>query len=279
MKARNLSREHTLIILFVVAPRDVDDYVPRFLEQPFAIGVGGKHRAIAGQRQAERLSQTVHRIGREHSRARPAGWASRSLDGLNLLVAERIVGGDNHGVNEVDSDFLAFQHHLAGLHWTARNKDGGNIEAKCCHQHAGRDLVAIRDTDHGVGTVCVDHIFDAVCNQLARRQAVEHTLVSHGDAIIDRDGVELLGHATRSFDFAGNELAQILEMDMTRHELGERVDDGNDWLAEIGVRHSGGAPKPAGAGHVAAVRGGPGTVSRHDRVLGLSSVSFAWIGA
>jgi len=46
-------------------------------------------------------------------------------------------------------------------------------------------------------------------------------------------------------------------MDMTRHELGERVDDGNDWLAEIGVRHSGGPPKPAGAGHVAAVGGGP----------------------
>src|SRR5208337_1468461 len=72
--------------------------------------------------------------------------------------------------------------------------------------------------------------------------------------------------------FAGNELAQILEMDMTRHELGKRVDDGNDRLAEIGVLHSGGAPKPAGAGHVAAVGGGPRTVCGHDRVLGLCAL-------
>ncbi len=62
----------------------------------------------------------------------------------------------------------------------------------------------------------VDHVFDAVGDELARRQAVEHAVVAHGDAVVDRDGVELLGDAARLLDLARHQLAEILEMDMAR---------------------------------------------------------------
>ena len=45
--------------------------------------------------------------------------------------------------------------------------------------------------------------------------------VTHGDAVINRDGVEFLGHAAGRFDFAGDHLAEVLEVHMARHELGE----------------------------------------------------------
>ena len=54
-------------------------------------------------------------------------------------------------------------------------------------------------------------------------------------------------------DFTGNQLAEILEVDVAGHELREGIDDSDDRLAEIAVLHAGGAPKAARARHVAAV--------------------------
>jgi hypothetical protein len=87
--------------------------------------------------------------------------------------------------------------------------------------------------------------------------------MAHGDAVIDRDRVELLGDAARRLDLARDELAEILEVDMAGDELGEAVGDGDDRLAEIAVLHAGGAPQRAGACHVAAVGGGARSIGRH----------------
>ena len=88
--------------------------------------------------------------------------------------------------------------------------------------------------------------------------------MAHGDAVIDRDGVELLGDAAGLFDFARDELAEILQVHVAGHELGERIDHGDDRLAKILVLHAGGAPEAAGARHVAAVGRGSGAVGGHD---------------
>jgi hypothetical protein len=45
---------------------------------------------------------------------------------------------------------------------------------------------------------------------------------------------------------------------MAGHELGERVGNGDDRLAEIAVLHAGGAPKAARARHIAAMGGRAG---------------------
>ena len=87
--------------------------------------------------------------------------------------------------------------------------------------------------------------------------------MAHGDAVIDRDGVELLGDAAGLLDLARDELAEILQVHVAGHELGERIDHGDDRLAEILVLHAGGAPEAAGARHVAAVGRGSGAVGGH----------------
>ncbi len=87
--------------------------------------------------------------------------------------------------------------------------------------------------------------------------------MAHGDAVVDGDGVELLGHATGGFNFAGDELAEILQVDVAGDELGEGIDDRDDRLAEIAVLHAGRAPEAAGTGHVAAVGGGSRTIGGH----------------
>ena len=109
----------------------------------------------------------------------------------------------------------------------------------------------------------VGHVFDAVGDELARRQRIEHAVVAHGDAVVDGDGVELLGDPARRLDLARHQLAEILQMHMAGHELGERIGDGDDRLAEIAVFHAGRAPEAARAGHVAAVGRSAGAIGRH----------------
>ncbi len=160
------------------------------------------------------------------------GQAERSMT-FDVLVGDPVVGGGDHGVDQVERLRLAGEHDLAGLHRPAGDEDGRDVEAQRRHQHAGRDLVAIGDADHRVGAVGVDHVFDAVGDQLARRQRIEHAVMAHGDAVIDGDGVELLGDAAGLLDLARDQLAEILQVDMARHELGEGVDHRDDRLAEI----------------------------------------------
>ena len=79
-------RQHAVVILLIIALGDVDDQMPGLAEQPLAVGVGGERRTIAGQRQAQRFGQAIHRIGREHARTAAAGRAGGALDRLHFLV-------------------------------------------------------------------------------------------------------------------------------------------------------------------------------------------------
>jgi hypothetical protein len=93
--------------------------------------------------------------------------------------------------------------------------------------------------------------------------------MTHGDAVVDGDRVEFLGDAAGRFDLAGDELAQILQVHVAGHELGEGVHHGDDRLAEVAVLHAGRTPKPARACHVAAMGRGSRAVSWHGVVLDL----------
>ena len=229
----DFARQHAVVVLLVVALGEIDDEMAGLDEQPLAVGVGGKRRAVARQRQAERLGQAVHRIGGEHAGARAAGRAGRALDHRDVLVRDLVVGGGDHRVDQIERNLLALEHHLAGFHRPAGDEHARDVEAQRRHQHAGRDLVAIGDADHGVGAVRVDHVFDRVRDQLARGQRIEHAVMAHGDAVIDRDGVEFLGDAAGRLDLARHQLTEILQVDVARHELREGIHHRDDRLAEI----------------------------------------------
>ena len=110
------ARQRARIVLFVPAAREIDDQMAGLDEQLRAVGVGRDDRAVAGQRQAERLGQAVHRIGGEHARAGAAGRARRALDLLDFFVADRAVGGGDHRVDQIDLLDLAVRVDLARLH-------------------------------------------------------------------------------------------------------------------------------------------------------------------
>ena len=162
--------------------------------------------------------------------------------------------------------FEIVQRDLARFHRAARDEDHGNIDAQRGHKHAGRDFVAVRDADHRVSAMGVDHIFDAVRNQLAGRERIKHAVMAHRDPVIDRNRIKFLGDTARFFDFARDQLTQILQMDVAGNELGEGIDHRDNRLPEILVFHACGAPKAAGTGHIAAMSGRTGAICGHFRV-------------
>ena len=97
--------------------------------------------------------------------------------------------------------------------------------------------------------MAVHHIFHRVGNDVARGQRVEHAVVSHGNAVVNGDGVELGRIAAKSFYLFLYYLSSLVQMGMSGHKLGERVDNGNDRLAKLLTLHAIGHPEGAGAGH------------------------------
>ena len=257
------ARQRAFVALLVPAPREIDDEVAGLDEQAPPVGVSGHHRAVPRQRQAERLGEAVHRIGGEHARAGAAGRTGRTLEHRDVGVGHFAVRRGDHRVDEVDAARSRRELDLARFHRSAGNEHRGDVEAHRRHQHARRDLVAVRDAHQRIGAMGVGHIFDAVGDELARRQRVEHAVVAHGDAVVHGDGVEFLGDPARGLHLPRHQLAEVLEVHMTGHELGEGIGDGDDRLAEIAVLHAGCAPKAAGAGHIAAVGRSAGAIGRH----------------
>ena len=143
--------------------------------------------------------------------------------------------------NAVDDDCFACLHGATG------DEDGGDIETKRGIEHARGDFVAIGDAYQGVGSMRVYHVLDGIGDDLARRQGVEHASVAHGDAVIDRDGVEFLGHATSGADCIRYDVADVFKVNVSGHKLCIGVCDRHDGFAELMFLGAGCAPERSGA--------------------------------
>src|SRR5690606_39546038 len=131
------------------------------------------------------------------------GGAGIAFDFGRLGVGHVGVGRLDHGVDQIE----LLHHHacvgvvdLAGLHGAARYEHTGNVQAHGGHQHSRGDLVAVRDTDHGVSAVRVHHVFDRIGNEFARWQRIQHAAVTHRNTVVDRNRVEFLRHTARGLD-------------------------------------------------------------------------------
>ena len=118
------ARQHGGVILLVPAPREIDDRVAGLDEQALAVRVGRQSGAIARQAKAQRLDQAVHaELAVNMPEHEPqVGQAERSIA---FTSASRVfvIGGGDHGVDEIERLSLAVQHNLAGLHRAAGNED------------------------------------------------------------------------------------------------------------------------------------------------------------
>ena len=171
------------------------------------------------------------------------GQAERSISPSSASLTLASLDGD-HRIDEVElaDERLAVAvvraDELAGLHRAARDEDGRDVEPHRRHQHAGRDLVAVGDADQRVGAVRVHHVLDAVGDELAAGQRVQHPAVAHRDAVVDGDGVELDAPAAGGVDHLLHALADVVQVDVPGDELREAVGDGDDRLLEVGVGHA-----------------------------------------
>ena len=95
------------------------------------------------------------------------------------------------------------------FHGSTRDKDHGYIEAHGGIEHAGGDFVAIRNADHGISAVSVNHVLNGVCDDVSGGQAVEHAVMAHCNAVIDRDRIKFFGDATGVFNLASYQLSEI----------------------------------------------------------------------
>ena len=218
----------------------------------YSVFVSGKDSTITRQRESDSFCERVHRIGSEHTRAAAATrtWASLNLS--HLLVTYRGVGSLNHRCDQVG----ILTAPSTSLHRTTRTEHGGNIQSHWRHQHTGCHLVAVGYAYHGICLVGIDHILHRVGDNISWRKRIEHTVVSHGNTIVDGDSVEFCCITTHGFNFLFYYLTNFMEMCMTRYKLREWVDDGNNWLAELFTLHTSGNPQSPCSCH-------PSTFSAH----------------
>jgi hypothetical protein len=75
--------------------------------------------------------------------------------------------------------------------------------------------------------------------------------VTHRDAVVDRDRIELYAPATCGIDHLLYALADVVQVHVAGYELRKTVGDRDDGLFEIRILHAGGSPQGAGSRHVA----------------------------
>ena len=87
--------------------------------------------------------------------------------------------------------------------------------------------------------------------------------MTHGDAVVDRNGVKLTCDTSCLRNLGSHQVAEILEVHMAWHKLGIGVGDSNHWLIEIIIFHTRSAPQRSGSGHIATLCGSVRSVLGH----------------
>ena len=241
----NVARQHALVAILIISEGIFHYLAGSLAEQFYTIGMCSQNGAIAGKRESDSLCQRVHGVGGKHTRAAATARTRTRLNLLHLLVGHRGVGTFYHSRNQVG--ILATP--AASLHRTTRTEDGRNVQPHGGHQHTRRHLVTIGDANHGICLVGIDHILNGVGNDVTRGKRVQHTIVPHGNTIVNSYGVELGGIASHFLYFLTYYLTNLMQVGMTRNKLSKRVDNGNDRLAKLLLFHTCSHPQSAGSGH------------------------------
>jgi hypothetical protein len=194
--------------------------------------VDGGRAGRARQRHAERLAHGGHRVRRVHPGARPRRRARGALDRVQIRVAHRALRVRADRLEHVlDRDVPTVVG--AGQDRAAVQVDAREVHARHRHQHAGLRLVAAGDADERVQALRMHHEFHRVGDQVARHQRRLHALVSHRDAVGDRDRRELDRHRVALPDALLREGGELVEVVVARRDLVPARGHGHLRLAEV----------------------------------------------
>ena len=230
----DVTRQNALVSILIICQRILNYLACGIAEKLYPVLVSRENSAVSGQRETDSLGQGVHRVCREHARARAAARTSTALNLCHLFIADTWVGTLHHCCDEVG--ILATP--AASLHRTSRAEHRRDVQTHRCHQHARRHLVAVGDTNHRISLMCIHHILHRVGYDVARRQRIEHTIMSHSNSVVDGDSVKLGRIASHALNLLAHYLSNFMQMCMTWNKLRERVDHSNNWFSKLFALHS-----------------------------------------
>ncbi|MEI2999352.1 MAG: hypothetical protein V8T86_00390 [Victivallis sp.] len=208
----------------------------------------GGDGAVAGQRDAERFAEAVHAVRREHPGTGARAGAGRAFELMELRIVDLVDHPRRNAFEDrVQIGIVRDAFGLSGAHRAAGSEDGRDIQPHRPHQHAGDDLVAVRNADHRVERMSGAHGLDAVGDDLAARKRIFHAGVAHRNAVADRDRIELVRNAARLADRVADDFADLFQVAVARNDVRVRVAHSDVRLLEILVG------KP-GCTHEAAMR-------------------------
>ena len=112
--------------------------------------------AVARETHSKDLRQAVHGVGGVHA---GAGAAGRT--GFLLVFRQLLLGNFAGGLKHAGEAGLVAVN-VASKHWTAADKDSGQVETGRSHQKSGDVLVTVRNHNQAVKAVGLDHTFGGV---------------------------------------------------------------------------------------------------------------------
>ncbi len=201
--------------------------------QFFALLAGCQARTVARQRETQGFHQAVHGVGGEHARTRAAGGAGLLLQFEQLAVVDLASLVRAHALKDADEVYRTPVGKFACRHGAAADEDGGDVDAHGGHEHTRHDFIAVGDAYHAIEAVRLDHRFDTIGDQFATGQRVLHADMSHGDTVIDADGVKFKRNAACRANGLFDQLAKGLQVNMPRHDVYVGVADGDEGLVKI----------------------------------------------
>ena len=162
----NITRQNALVAILIISQGVLHNLTGCLAEQLYTIGMSSQDGAIAWKRESDSLCQRVHAVGCKHARARTTAGTRTTLDFLHLLIRDRRVGTLCHGRNQVS----ILTTPATCLHGASGTEDCRDVQTHRGHQHTRSHLITIRDANHGIGLMGIDHILYRVGNDVTRRQ-------------------------------------------------------------------------------------------------------------
>ena len=193
------------------------------------IGAGCGQQGRAGEHKAQGLGGNLHGRRGAHKRAGAAAGACVVLGKLKLLAGNlaALVAGRNR------AELLQGQQVRTGIHDTAGNDDGGDVDAAHGHEVRRQALIAAGDKDAGVERGGLGMDLDHVGDHVAAGQRVVDAIVALGLAVADI-GAEVTGTVTASLGNAGTDLLdQLKQAGRTRVRVAKRRLDNDLRLVQV----------------------------------------------
>ncbi|CFQ96307.1 Uncharacterised protein [Mycobacterium tuberculosis] len=177
------------------AAQQLDDGLTAATREPVAPAVGRRRCRAARQRHAERLGGAGHGVSGVHAAACPFAGADCPLDGIDVGATHQTARARSdrlEGVNDGDVSFATVgELGPAGQNRARVEEHRRQIQSCGGHQHSGQRFVASGQQHRTVESFGLHHDFDAVGDHLTGNQREVHPLMTHGDAVRNRDRAEL----------------------------------------------------------------------------------------